>query len=84
MRYKYKGIYRKRGTLGLFFYDNLKDRVVSPVVQFSLKEPWLLPKIDKEYFEKIGDKQKKNGHGFLMGWLFLYVGICINERNKSV
>lgn len=44
MRYNCKGIYRKRGTLGLFFYDNFKNRVVSPVVQFSLKEPWLLLK----------------------------------------
>lgn len=84
MRFKYKGIYHKKGTLGMYFYDNLKDRVVAPVVQFSLKEPWWIPKLDKEYFQKIGCKQKKNGHGFLIGWIFIYAGICISERNRSV
>lgn len=81
MRYKYKGMYHKKGTLGLFFYDNLKDRVVSPIVQFSLKDAWWLPKVDKEYFEKLGDKQKRNGRGLLVGWLFFYFGVCIKERS---
>lgn len=84
MRYEYKRIYHKNGTLALYFYDNSKDRVVAPVVQFSLKKPWWIPKLDKEYFQKIGDKQKRNGHGFLMGWMFVYVGLCINEKKKNV
>lgn len=80
MRYEYKGFYRKRGTLGIYFYDIKKDRVVSPVVQFSFKDPWCIPKFDKKYFEKIGNRKKKNGHGWLAGWLFFYFGICMNER----
>lgn len=27
MRYKYKGVYHKRGTFGIFFYDKFKDKV---------------------------------------------------------
>lgn len=82
MRYKYKAKYRNKGTFGIFFYDSLKGRVVSPVIQFSFKNPWWIPKIDKEYFKKIGDRKKKNAHGWLAGWLFFYIGICISERDN--
>lgn len=83
MRYKYKGYYRKRGTLGLFFYDNEKDRVVAPCVQLSLVDPWWIPKYDRNYFANLDKKYgKKRGYGWLAGWLFFYFGVGINERNK--
>lgn len=36
------------------------------LLQFSLKEPWLLPKCDKHYGE--------NKNIVLYGWLFVYFG----------
>ena len=54
-------ILRLRGTFVLAkifgkFLDN------SPFVQFSLKEPWLIPKHD--------DNETRN----MFGWLFFYFG----------
>ena len=77
VRYVYKGFYKRKGTLGIHFYDKVKNRVVTPVVQFSLKKPWWFPKIDLEYFKKIGDKKSKNGYDWIAGWIFFYLGICV-------
>lgn len=49
-------------TFGLFNFR--KKRIY--LLQFSLKDPWLIPKCDKHYGE--------NKNIVLYGWLFVYFG----------
>lgn len=53
---------RRRATFGLLSYRTGRMHIL----QFSLKEPWLLPKCDRNYGE---DKNI-----VLYGWLFIYFG----------
>ncbi len=53
---------RRRATFGLLSYRTGRMHIL----QFSLKEPWLLPKCDRDYGE---DKNI-----VLYGWLFIYFG----------
>lgn len=52
-----------RATFCLLSYP--KNRLY--VVQFSLKDPWFLPRIDRNYLN--------NPNNTLIGWLFFYVGV---------
>ena len=52
-------IIRKHTTFGFI----TKKKIY--VFQISLKDPWLLPKCDREY---------SNGNFTLFGWLFIYFG----------
>lgn len=53
---------RNRFTFGLLSYKSKRMYLL----QFSLKEPWLLPKCDRHYG---GDLDI-----VLYGWLFIYFG----------
>lgn len=79
MRFRCKGIIKKRATFGVYFFDSKKCSLIMPLVQFSFKNPWYVPKLDKKYFGNINGKKKDNVHGWLMGWLFFYIGVCITE-----
>lgn len=53
---------RERFTFGLLSYKTKRMYVL----QFTTKEPWFLPKYDREYGE--------NKNIVLFGWLFVYFG----------
>lgn len=55
-------ILRVKSTFGLL---SLKKRRLY-ILQFTLKEPWLIPKRDKHYGE--------NKNIVLYGWLFVHFG----------
>ena len=59
-------ILRKNGT---FVFVNGKDVSRNFLIQFSLKDPWILPKHDPKYL---------NGDCDLYGWLFFYFGRFVN------
>ena len=86
MKYKYIDHYHKRGTFGFYFKNNMNKNILSLVFQFSFKNPWFIPKINKKYWEELDEKENKErkASGFLAGWLFIYFGILKlknEERN---
>lgn len=59
-------ILRKNGT---FVFINGKDASRNFLIQFSLKDPWILPKHDSKFLD---------GGCDLYGWLFFYFGRFVN------
>lgn len=62
---------RKRATFALLSYRTRRMYLL----QFSLKEPWLLPKCDRHYWE---DKNI-----VLYGWMFIYFGYTDLKNFKN-
>lgn len=81
------GVYRKGGTLGVHIFTRDYTGLRCPVVQFSFKAPWWLPKVDKHYFRDLRSEGKwetiYDYDGWLAGWLFFYVGVIKTDKMKK-
>lgn len=60
MKFKFT---RKKLTFGLMSISKAKN-VKRYYIQFSLKDPWFKPKVDRKYLNQLT----------LYGWLFFYFG----------
>ncbi|MGF7011971.1 hypothetical protein M2146_002525 [Lachnospiraceae bacterium PF1-22] len=69
-------ILRKKGTFAFITNHAVRTGII-PVIQFSLKDPWLLPRREPCYL----DNGKK--HLALIGWLFFYFGAYIPNQNNE-
>ena len=62
LKNKYIRFMKYKNTYGLAFKFKNKSKMI--IWQFSLKNMWLIPKVDKNYMN----------NSVLYGWLFFYIG----------
>lgn len=66
-------VQRKNGTFSLDVYDHKVERLDQYIVQFSLKDPWVIPQ----------KRPYKNDKSWIMGWLFIYFAHFVHESRIS-
>lgn len=67
---KFCGLKKLKETFAIMFYDENKDIINSYFIQFTFKQPWIIPHKENRY----------NNGSWICGWLFFYFGNIISER----